>query len=185
MASFKYAHDIGVDSIGGIEKAENQSGVPHSVISTYRPGSITLSGHLSYHARKNAVDSNSSPANMRALAQWIMDHFGPYTLELIHSTGKGYFIINGKVVSASRYGAAIVNQHYNHVHWAITNSGLKAGGVSVAVSGGVDAIPAVSGSGSSYDASTNNGCAMMSLVGIGSVATVLASAGLYVAHLLG
>lgn len=179
--AFAYAHDVGVDSIEGIKAAELSSKIPHSVTSTYRPGSITLSGHLSYHARKNAVDSSSSPANMRKLAQWIMDHFGPYTLELIHSTGKGYFIINGKVVSASRYGAAIVNQHYNHVHWAITNSGLKAGGASVtavnAVSAGVSNVVA-------YDPQTNNGCAMYAIAGVGVGILSLLSGGLWVMHLL-
>jgi len=180
---FKYAGDVGQDSIKGIEAAENKSGIPHTVSSTYRPGSVTLSGHLSYHARKNAVDSYSSAGNMRSLAQWIIDHFAPYTLELIHSTGKGFFVHDGKIVSASAYGAAIVNQHYNHVHWAITNSGLQAGGLSVAGSGAVE--NAVSGSGVSYDSQTNNGCAMGIIVGIGTVSTVLVSGGLWLAHVLG
>lgn len=173
--TFQYASDIGDDSIKGIEAAENASKIPHTVVSTYRAGSITLSGHLSYHARKNAVDASSSPVNMRSLAQWIADHYGPYTLELIHSTGPGYFIHNGKIVGASYYGAAIVNRHYDHVHWAITNSGLAAGGASVV---GVQAINA------SYDPKTNNGCAFGIVAGLASASVVLGGIGSIVVHLL-
>lgn len=130
MADFPYKGDLGVDSIAGIKAAMLASGIPHTIVSTYRAGSRTLSGKLSYHARKNAVDESSSTGNMLRMAQWIRDHYGPYTLELIYSGGPGVFVHNGKIVGADAYGAAVVAQHYNHVHWAITNAGLAAGNAS-------------------------------------------------------
>jgi hypothetical protein len=119
MADFPYAGDVGVHSYDAIIAFEHTSGIPFTVSSTYRPGDP------GYHGKGNAVDAYNSPANMVKLAQW-WTQFTPFLLELIHSGGGGYFVKNGKPVSASYYGAATVSQHYNHVHVAVTNSGLNA-----------------------------------------------------------
>ncbi len=83
-------------------------------------------GSQSFHETGNAVDF-SGGADMGAFAQWVYDHFGKWTLELIHAPfnhnlkdgndyGDGFAF----------YGAGTMNQHYNHVHWAITNDQLRA-----------------------------------------------------------
>lgn len=126
--AFPYKADVGDSSYLAIEaviKRQPQfSGI--RATSDYRPGSITISGNVSYHARKNAVDFVGSRAGMVALARWIQKNYGPYTLELIHSAEGGINVHNG--VFPYKYGSAVTQEHYDHVHWAITNSGLAAGG---------------------------------------------------------
>lgn len=121
MADFAYASDVGVTSYPAIIDFEHTSGIPFTVSNggTYRPGDP------GYHGKGNAVDVYSTAANMVKLAQW-WTQFTPFLLELIHSGGGGFFVKNGKPVSASYYGTSVVSQHYNHVHVAVTNSGLNA-----------------------------------------------------------
>lgn len=162
MTTFAYAKDVGVHSYLSIEAFANRSGIPHTVVSDFRPGSITITGNVSYHARGNAVDFGSSKANMQAFAGW-WEGFAPYILELIHSGGKGYFVHNG--VSNYKYSSAVVNQHYDHVHVAITNSGLAAAGAS----GGVPASALIPLQTLSGGVKQGAGCAipagMVSLIG--------------------
>jgi hypothetical protein len=63
---------------------------------------------------------------MQQLAGWLYDTYSAYLLELIHSGGTGYFVKDGKRVPASYYGASTVSQHYDHVHVAMTLSGIAA-----------------------------------------------------------
>lgn len=121
MATFKYASDVGVPSYHEIEAFERKSGIAFSVTST--TGGSHASG--SYHYKGNAIDTASSAGSMQQLAAWLYG-YAPYILELIHSGGSGYFVKNGVKVGASYYGAATVSQHYNHVHCAMTLSGLAA-----------------------------------------------------------
>jgi hypothetical protein len=86
-----------------------------------------------YHLTGNAVDfgddeENGSP-QQSAFAIWVANNFGPYSLEIIHTNadGSGVYWKLGQPVSAAFYGAATVAEHRNHVHWAITLSGLSAG----------------------------------------------------------
>lgn len=130
MTDFAYASDVGTHSYQAIIDFEHTSGIPFTVSSTYRPGDP------GYHGKGNAVDAYSTAANMVKLAQW-WEQYTPFLLELIHSGGGGYFVKMGKTVSASYYGSAVVSQHYNHVHVAVTNSGLNA------IRSGVPAIGAV------------------------------------------
>lgn len=127
MAEFQYANDVGTPSYEQIIAFERRSGVPFTVTSTTNHSRMTVSGNVSLHFRGNAVDTVSSAGNMQALAAWLI-RYAPYIMELIHSGGPGYFVKNGKVVAASYYGATIVSQHYNHVHCAMTLSGLAAAG---------------------------------------------------------
>lgn len=128
MATFPYKTDVGTHSYLAIEALIKQqpqfSGI--RATSDFRPGSITISGNVSYHARGNAVDFVGSRADMISLAKWIRQYFAPYTMELIHSADGGINVHNGE--TPYKYGSAVTQEHYNHVHWAITNSGLRAGG---------------------------------------------------------
>lgn len=126
MTGFAYSTDVGTASYNNIVSFARRSGIAFSVTST------TTGDHAekSYHYSGNAVDLASSAGQMQALAEWLIG-YAPYELELIHSGGKGYFVKDGKIVPASFYGATTVSQHYNHVHIAMTNSGITA-----ALSGG-------------------------------------------------
>ncbi len=91
------------------------------MISGFRPGSRTLSGRLSYHARGRAVDYPPS----RALAAWIRATFGGRTKELI-TPFQELNLLNGR---PHRYTGAVWNQHNfaggnAHVHWAAALGGL-------------------------------------------------------------
>lgn len=129
--SWKYGGDIGAPpSFQKIMDTEKSSGIAITSQSSGFTGALGKgSGHVSnsYHYWGNAVDASSSAGNMIKLAQWIYQNFWASTLELIHSGGGGFFVHNGVKVSGSYYGATLVSQHYNHVHWAITMSGLAAG----------------------------------------------------------
>lgn len=121
--AFTWAKDVGVHSYQNIEAVANTSGIAHKVSSDFRPGSITITGNVSYHARGNAVDFVSSKALMVDFTKWWADNYGPYILELIHSGPGAPNLKNG---APHQYSRDIVNQHYDHVHVAITNSGLQA-----------------------------------------------------------
>lgn len=91
------------------------------LISGFRPGSRTLSGRLSYHARGRAVDYPPS----RALAAWWRARFGARTKELI-SPFQELNLLNGR---PHRYTGAVWNQHNfaggnAHVHIAAALGGL-------------------------------------------------------------
>lgn len=126
MATFPYKSDVGTHSYLAIEAVAKQSGLPVKASSDFRPGSITITGNKSYHSFGNAVDFVTSKANMVSFAQWVSKNFAPYTLELIHSGGGGIYVRNG--VRGYQYSAPIVAEHWDHVHWAITLSGLRAAG---------------------------------------------------------
>lgn len=78
-----------------------------------------------YHGQGKAADfSNGGDAGtpeMQALASFIADNYLAQTLELIHSPF-GRNIKNGQFVGdgMGTYGAGIMAQHRNHVHWAVS-----------------------------------------------------------------
>lgn len=94
-------------------------GVPFVITSTCRPGAITISGNLSYHAQGSALDvAGLTPS-------WDSDQLGnifkalvPYEghfAEIIYAGPQvSYNIKNGKRVP--KYAQSI---HHNHVHIAI------------------------------------------------------------------
>lgn len=129
--SWKYGQDIGAPpSYAKIMEVEKATGIAITSQSSSFTGNLGKgSGHVSnsYHYWGNAVDASSSAGNMASLAKWIYENYWASTLELIHSGGGGFFVHNGVKVAGSYYGATLVSQHYNHVHWAITMSGLAAG----------------------------------------------------------
>jgi hypothetical protein len=124
VTSFPYGKGVGIPSWQAIINLAGTSGIPFNVSSTVR--TAQLIGHPDYHNTGNAVDLTASQANMVKLAQWFESNYTPYMLELIHSGGGGFFVKNGKQVTASFYGADTVSQHYNHVHIAMTNDGVNA-----------------------------------------------------------
>jgi len=93
------------------------------MISGFRPGARTLTGHQSYHALGRAVDYPP----VRALAAWIKSTFGAKTKELI-TPWQDLNLHNGK---PHTYTGAVWQQHNfeggnAHVHWAARNGGLIA-----------------------------------------------------------
>lgn len=88
-----------------------------AITSGYRPGSITVSGNTSYHARGRAVDLAPSMATFNA----IRSAFGSSIAELIYSPAGSRQLKNGKPYF---YGGGVRAQHWNHVHWAMRNGGI-------------------------------------------------------------
>lgn len=121
MADFKYGGDVGQNSVLGMTLFAKSTGIPFTISNAEG----MASGATSYHARNNAIDMVSSAGNMQALAKELY-WYSEFWLELIHSGGMGYFVKNGKRVPGSFYGAAIIQQHYSHVHFAATPSGVAA-----------------------------------------------------------
>lgn len=85
--------------------------------SGFRPGSITSSGNLSYHARGRAVDV---PPRMDVF-NWIKSNYGASTKELIYGPAGGGSVWNGR---NHMYSSSVMADHYDHVHWAMKNGGL-------------------------------------------------------------
>lgn len=83
--------------------------------SGYRPGSITVTGNLSYHARNRAVDIPPNPTYF----EWIRSHY-PQSRELIYTPKGIRQVWNGK---PHIYSQAVAKGHYNHVHWAYDQGG--------------------------------------------------------------
>lgn len=91
-----------------------------SLISGYRPGSMTLTGNLSYHAMRRAVDY---PPNWD-MARWVNQNYLRRTKEFI-SPYQEFNILNGR---RHTYTGAVWNQHNfaggnAHNHWAMDNGG--------------------------------------------------------------
>jgi hypothetical protein len=87
-----------------------------------------------YHLTQNAVDwsngGNSGTPQMDQFAAWAAANYGQYSLEIIHVNQDGSTVEwkDGKKQNTGFYGQLTLSQHKNHVHWAITNNGLAAGG---------------------------------------------------------
>lgn len=93
--------------------------VPFNVTSSYRPGDP------GYHGQGRAVDFGGFNQDALASALYAM---GGNLLELIHTTDtRGYYIKNGKAVSAAFYGDE-VEKHRNHIHVAMDEGGGLAPG---------------------------------------------------------
>lgn len=119
---------------GEVQNKQTQSGQSPIVTSMAQlvksrfPGMTLTSGVRStadYHGQGKAADfsngSDSTP-EMRSLADWIATNY-PNSLELIHSPFSRN-IKNGRNVGdgLATYGAATMQQHRNHVHWAMATA---------------------------------------------------------------
>jgi hypothetical protein len=109
-----------------------KSAFPNAIkTSDYRPGSRTVSGNGSYHARGMAVDL-AGP--MGPIFNYLHDNYGNSN-EIIYSPANGRQIKNGRPYM---YGGAVRSMHFNHVHWANQSvPGGAAGGPAGAWDGDV------------------------------------------------
>lgn len=102
-----------------------------TLISGPRPGSRTLSGNLSWHARNRAVDV---PPNRKA-AEWIAATYGKNTLELI-TPWRDLMLYKGK---KHKFSPAVERQHgvgsagNDHIHWAFDQGGYLQPGETLAI----------------------------------------------------
>lgn len=126
IASYAYGHDVGQDSDNAIIAFAQSSGFPVNVSAIAPDKSPPHTDDGGYHSTHNAVDFAGSLSVMDEFAAWAIK-FAPYILELIHASnsapGGGYFVHNGQVVGSSVYSAVLAD-HYNHVHLAMTPSGV-------------------------------------------------------------
>lgn len=84
-----------------------------------RPGAITESGNLSYHAMGRARDFPGSPGQMMKFAKFMSRVYGRSLKELIY-TPLGYSIKNGAKVPPYAQ-----KDHYDHVHVAMAQGGER------------------------------------------------------------
>jgi Transglycosylase-like domain/Putative Flp pilus-assembly TadE/G-like len=116
------------------------------VVSGLRPGAITDSGNVSWHASGNALDlaapmTPQGKAAMLAFAQYAAQTWGSQLEELIH-TPLGYGIKNGARVAP--YAAA---DHFDHVHIADTDPPAPGDKSGPPTNGGGGAGPSPGGGG--------------------------------------
>ena len=107
-----------------IEALANATGVPHTVISTIRPGATThASGSLSYHATGHAVDFGGSGNNLARL----FNAMGPLAgwQELIYSPMSTY-ISRGVRKPIGMLDAITRGDHWTHLHAALL-AGARGG----------------------------------------------------------
>jgi TP901 family phage tail tape measure protein len=83
----------------------------------FPPGAITATGNQSYHALGRAVDI---PPKMN-IFDWILQHYGPQSKELIFSPANGRQVRNG---SPHMYTGVTRANHWDHIHWAMANGGF-------------------------------------------------------------
>lgn len=105
--------------------------------SGYRPGSMTASGNLSWHARDGGRAVDIPPR--RDVFNWIHDTYGANTKELIWGGDPGRNIFRGE---HHRFSETLLRQHgpYKgspgpspHIHWAFDGGGWLPPGVSQVV----------------------------------------------------
>lgn len=128
IASYLYGHDVGSNSDDAIIAFAKTSGIPVNVTAIApdrQPSHLDDGG---YHSTHNAVDFSGALNVMDSFSAWVIK-YAPFILELIHASasapGGGYFVHNGQVVGSGVYSAVLAD-HYNHVHLAMTPSGLSA-----------------------------------------------------------
>lgn len=93
-----------------------------SVSSGFRPGAITSSGNLSYHALGRAIDI--VPTDMK-IFDWIWRNYGATSKELIYTPAGKRQLKDGR---SHLYSGAVAADHYDHIHWAYDQGGyLKPG----------------------------------------------------------
>lgn len=92
--------------------------------------SLQESGFHDLHVDGLAVDFGADSQGPKdALGDWLYP-YAQYFLELIHETDQssdaGKYVKNGQQVGTSFYGDATDDQHFNHVHLAMDDSGVSA-----------------------------------------------------------
>ena len=121
-----------------IELAQ-RSGLPNNPGSTMRPGAVTKTGKVSYHASGRAVDFMGHSQD--ALASFFMRF---PTLEVIHksdATGVWYGTSNGKPIDEATH-QQLVSDHRNHLHVAMSEEQTGPGSILDQMRKGIAAIGA-------------------------------------------
>jgi TP901 family phage tail tape measure protein len=103
------------------------NGIPHKILSTYRPGAVTRNtGKPSWHGMNRAIDLsgpegmiNFSPST-EAIAKAIYGAFKGQLHELIWGGTQAYNVFNG---ASHNYSSALMKEHYNHVHASLASGG--------------------------------------------------------------
>jgi len=118
--SFKDVFDtsgVGVSDARGVaELTKWAQSKGFTVTSGYRPGSITASGNMSYHAAGRAIDMVPAAMSTFDAARRAF----PDALELIFSPAGSRQLKNGQ---PHLYGGAVKAMHFNHVHLARSMGG--------------------------------------------------------------
>ncbi len=89
------------------------------VTSSYRPGSMTVSGNRSYHSWNPARAADFAPPSM-GLFNYFAARY-PGARELIYSPAGNAQIKNGR---PHFYSGPVRGEHFNHVHLALADGGL-------------------------------------------------------------
>lgn len=84
--------------------------------SGFRPGSITATGNLSYHALGRAIDITPD----MGMFNWIAQNY-PGSRELIFSPANGRQRWNGR---PHMYSEPTRGDHWDHIHWAMARGGI-------------------------------------------------------------
>jgi TP901 family phage tail tape measure protein len=103
--------------------------MPHSILSTYRPGATTrYTGNTSWHALDRAVDLagptgmiNYSPTDLLAINRAIYDRFKPDLKELIYGGPGAKNVFRGQ---DHQFSSQLLREHVNHVHAALARGGV-------------------------------------------------------------
>lgn len=90
------------------------------LFSSYRPGAVTSSGNVSYHARGRAIDVTPS----MDIFNWILANYGRTAKEVIYSPAGPRQIKNGR---PHYYTGQVRADHWDHVHWAMDRGGVATG----------------------------------------------------------
>lgn len=90
------------------------------VTSSYRPGSRTRSGNMSYHSWDPSRAADFAPPSM-GLFDYFLGRYGTTAKELIYSPAGTRQVKNGR---SHMYTGGVRADHYDHVHLALANGGL-------------------------------------------------------------
>ena len=123
--------DRGAETINALAGLMKGFGGPWNISSAKRSGrsGVTVSGNVSYHATGNAIDIvGNSPGvdtpQLLAINRYL-SQYAPGLNELIYAGPGGALVKDGRRVSPSLYGQAVMDIHHNHVHVAATSGMLK------------------------------------------------------------
>ena len=117
----------GAGSWRAIVEYLTKQGIPHRVLSTYRPGAVTrTTGNPSWHGMDRAVDLSGPEgmvnfsASSERIAAAVYNAFKGQLHELIWGGTQAYNVFNGQSHS---FGSTLMREHYNHVHVSLAEGG--------------------------------------------------------------
>lgn len=104
-------------------------GVPHKILSTFRPGAITrFTGRPSWHGKDRAIDLsgpsgmvNYSPSALKKINHAIYDAYKPNLKEMIYGGPGAKNVLGGR---DHRFSNDLMGEHINHVHAALARGGF-------------------------------------------------------------